>query len=181
MSIRVQVGKPTNNGEFCYDDKKLSEAIETIFPMMTEEAFLIWNTYYIPLNYKYDISCMIDDLLKLLKTLREQPCGKLKIVWPSDTFASEWFISWDEENIKINSKWTSVLGHIEELLNRAQEITMEKYLFQCEWKKLLETLICNLKKCNYNTNKLIDFKDIITEYNFIKEFGVLYQDDFGIS
>lgn len=174
MSIRVQTSQPQNNGGFCNGDEQLSEAIETIFPMMTEDAFLVWNTYHIPLSYKYDISYMIDDLLELLKALREEPSGEMKIAWPSNTFECEWFISWDEKNIKIDSTWTSVLGHIEDLLNGVKKVDMEKYLFQREWKKLLKTLIDNLSECNYNINNLINFENLIIEFEAIEGMGVLY-------
>jgi len=47
--------------------------------MLTEDAILIWNAIYIPLNYKYDISYMIDDILNLLKKIRENLYGEIKI------------------------------------------------------------------------------------------------------
>ena len=57
MSFRIQAGRPRNNAEFSSDDTKVSEAIETIFPHMTEDALLIWNNTYIlihRLNNAYD-------------------------------------------------------------------------------------------------------------------------------
>ena len=34
------------------EDSSLSDAIETIFPLNTEYAFLEWNHIFIPLSYK---------------------------------------------------------------------------------------------------------------------------------
>ena len=40
-------------------EENLSAAIESVFPMNTENAILFWNHIAIPLSYKYDISYMV--------------------------------------------------------------------------------------------------------------------------
>lgn len=174
MEFRIQVSNPRNNGCFCSEDEKISEAIETIFPMMTEEALLVWNTIYIPLNYKYDISIMIEDILSMLKNLREKKQDNMIINWASNTFASKWELQWDENNILINTNWNMVLGHTEVLLNDSNSIRIRKTSFMEEWKKLLEVLIINLKKCNYSEYNLHDMKRLIKEYDSLKKPGILY-------
>lgn len=176
MNFRVQSSVPKNTKIYCNDDEKLSEAIETIFPMMTEEAFLVWNTIYIPLNYKYDVSYMIEDILNILKYLRKETKGEMKIDWASNTFACEWFLTWDEKMLRIEAEWRSVLGHIEELLNKSNELNIEKELFMNEWKKLLEVLLENLRQCGYSAKNLIGMDRLIEEYNFIKNYGLLYEE-----
>jgi hypothetical protein len=175
MNFRIQSSIPKNNGCHDKEDEKLSEAIETIFPMLTEEAFIIWNTIYIPLNYKYDLSCMIEDILSMLKNLRENFKGNMKINWASDSFACEWYLIWNNQNLKINSKWIKTNGHVEELLNKSSEINIEKDLFTREWKKILEKLIGNLTECGYSIENLIDMNKLEKEFNFIKKYGLLYE------
>ena len=175
MNFRVQTSIPKNIKIYCDDDEKLSEAIETIFPMMTEEAFLVWNTIYIPLNYKYDVSYMIEDLLNMLRYLRREVNGEMKIDWSSNTFACEWFLTWDEKMLRIKANWKSVLGHAEELLNKSNEIYIGKTLFISEWKMLLEILIENLQQCGYNIKNLMGMDKLIEEYSFIDKYGLLYE------
>ncbi|HHR2550667.1 TPA: hypothetical protein ACSY39_10840 [Listeria monocytogenes] len=56
MNFFIQANTPQKTGVFESDDYDLSTAIETIFPMLTEDAILVWNHIYVPLSYKYDIS-----------------------------------------------------------------------------------------------------------------------------
>ena len=59
MHFYIQTSNPYIANKTNADDNKLSEAIESIFPMDTEELILFWNHVGIPLSYKYDISYMI--------------------------------------------------------------------------------------------------------------------------
>ena len=174
MNFRIQASYPINNGEFCQEDRKLSEAIETIFPMLTEDAILIWNTIYIPLNYKYDISYMIDDILNLLKKIRENLDGEIKIDWPSNSFACEWILKWNSDLLTIDSKWRSVTGHTEDSLNNLSELNVNLVEFVNEWKSVLEVLINNLETCGYGKENLIDMDLLYDEYRAIKSYGLLY-------
>jgi len=133
MTFIIQTSQPKNNGEFCKEDKELSEAIETIFPMMTEESLILWNTIYVPLNYKYDVSYIIEDVLHMLRAMREVPTsGELQINWPSNTFSTVWNLIWSEKKLAINSNWYSVLGHTEQLLNKESRIEINLSDFVCE-------------------------------------------------
>lgn len=178
MNFRIQVSKPYNNGEFCYEDKKLSEAIETIFPMMTEDAFLVWNHIYIPLNYKYDVSYMIEDILSMLKRIRDIK-GEIKINWASNSFACSWILVWNKDDLNINTSWNCVTGNTEELLNSFNNVKINKTEFICEWKMILGVIIENLEKCGYNKDNLKDMNIIYEEFNLIKEYGILYSNLFN--
>ena len=176
MHFSIQTSQPKNNAKFCSEDKKLSEAIETIFPMMTEDGLIIWNTIRIPLSYKYDISYMIEDILCMLRAIRENhDGGKLKIDWPSDTFACRWKLTWDRKNLAIDSDWRSVSGNIEQLLNKNNKIIIDSMDFVREWKMLLRVLITNLRQCGYNECSLIDMSELINEFRHIDRYGSLYQ------
>ncbi|BAY41833.1 hypothetical protein NIES2111_62290 (plasmid) [Nostoc sp. NIES-2111] len=72
MSFYIQVSNPI----FLYSPSEivsdLAEAIQVIYPMETEKAFIIWNHTYIPLSYKYNLSVIIDDILPMLSDLTSQ-------------------------------------------------------------------------------------------------------------
>jgi len=176
MNFRIQASQPKNNSEFNNEDEKLSEAIETIFPMLTEEALIIWNTIYIPLNYKYDVSYMIEDILYMLKVLSENPKeGILRINWPSNTFACEWNLAWNKGALTINSVWHSVLGHTQQLLNKSNKIETSILEFLSEWKMVLEVLIKNLEQCGYSNKNLKDMSALYDAFINIEKYGLLYQ------
>lgn len=172
MNFLVQSSRPQNSSEFCIDDKKISEAIETIFPMMTEDALLVWDTSYIPLSYKYDISYMIEDILHMLKSIRENPKGQIKIAWPTNSFACNWTLTWGNEILIINSKWRPEPGNP---LDNLSELKINILAFTYEWKMVLRILIENLEICGYNKNNLKDMNMLYDEFQSIKCYGLLYK------
>ena len=52
MIFAVQVSNPEASGKLESDDESFQEAIESLFPLHTEYAFIIWNNVYVPLSYK---------------------------------------------------------------------------------------------------------------------------------
>ena len=56
MKFLIQANSPECTMNFDKEDYNLATAIETIFPLMTENAILMWHHLCIPLSYKYDIS-----------------------------------------------------------------------------------------------------------------------------
>ncbi|WP_241433176.1 hypothetical protein [Listeria cornellensis] len=117
MDFFIQANTPRKTGAFEDDDYDLSTAIETIFPMLTEDAILIWNHIYVPLSYKYDISCMMDDIIKMINSIRSSSSGELQIRWPSNTFACTWDIVWENDVITVVAFWETVVRDTVELLN----------------------------------------------------------------
>ncbi|UKS27376.1 hypothetical protein LOZ80_00010 [Paenibacillus sp. HWE-109] len=175
MDFWIQTSSPNCTGIFDEDDQNLSNAIETIFPMMTEKAIMVWKTIYIPLCYKYDISCMIDDILEILEKLRSSPSGEISVNWASNTFANVWHIRWLEEQVEITSEWGSVLGHTEQLLDSKGAISLSKQSFISEWKRVLFNIISGLQESGYNESNLPDMTRLKVEYNAIQGEGILYK------
>ncbi len=175
MDFYIQASCPRYTGEFDEEDYNLSTAIETIFPMMTEEAIMVWKTIHIPLSYKYDISWMIDDILNILENLRNTTNGELCINWASDTFANLWNIKWDIDDVVISSKWGSILGHTEQLLELKGPIKVSKRSFENEWKKVLYNIIDGLRQSRYSEDNLPGMDRLVSEYNSINKFGILYE------
>lgn len=171
----IQASNPQNNGNFDEDDCKLMEAAETVFPMETEAAIMVWNYIYIPLSYKYDISYMIGDMIELIKEVANKKEGVKKLHWLPDTFASLWEVRWKEDTIEVNTTWSCVIGEIVNSLNRNSQITMNKWDFINEWKAVL----CNVKDalldCGYNETNLEDMYKIQEVLSLFTGDGRLYQ------
>ncbi len=175
MEFWIQASCPKYTGVFDGEDQILSNAIETIFPMMTEKAIMVWKSIYVPLCYKYDISYMIDDVLTILEKLRCNPSGEISIHWASNTFANVWNIKWSDGNMVIDSEWGSVLGHTEQILNSKGAIILSKQSFLSEWKKVLFTIMLGLKESGYTEENLPGMTRLIVEHNAIDCEGILYK------
>lgn len=176
MIFCIQASNPKALNQPNKTDDTLSSAIETAFPMMTEDAIMMWNNIPIPLSYKYDIAYMIEDIIDLLKALRKAKTGTLKISWLPDTFRSDWIIKWDYEKIIIETFWDNTVGNLTKLLNKIPKVSLNKCDFINEWKQLLATLINGLKKCNYNETNLPEIAQLIYEYERIDGTGILYKE-----
>ena len=59
MAFYIQASNPRFIESISYEVESLSDAVESIFPLNTENAFLVWNYISVPLSYKYDISYML--------------------------------------------------------------------------------------------------------------------------
>jgi hypothetical protein len=177
MNFYIQASKPRYTCVFDKEDYNLSTAIETIFPMMTENVVMAWKTIYIPLSYKYDISYMMEDILNILENIRNKPVGELALHWASDTFANVWKIKWDRNEVEIASEWGSVLGHTEDMLNLKGPITILKESFANEWKRVLYNVIEGLKLSGYSEASLPGMARLISEYDLIEKEGILYESE----
>lgn len=175
MVFAIQVGNPLVNMKVDNEDTKISEAIESIFLLNTEDLIMIWNNIRIPLSYKYDVSYMIDDILLLLKRINSEEFGSLSIHWLPDVFRCDWNMKWNKDEIYIEAQWENVIGHLEELLNKYDRISMNKYDFIYEWKALLNILCNRLAECGYKETALVDMNKLVEQYNHIKDVGILYK------
>ncbi|TCS94835.1 hypothetical protein [Hazenella coriacea] len=174
MDFRIQAGAPRVTGQFDEEDENLAEAIETIFPLYTEDAILVWKNIYIPLSYKYEISIMTWDLLDMLEKLRKHSSGEWKIQWASDSFRNSWYLRWEEDTLTINAEWGSVIGNTENQLKEKREIKVPILAFTAEWRKLLGNLITGLQKSGYTEERLPGMDRLIHEYHTIPFDGILY-------
>ena len=161
MKFCIQTSNPKwEINKYDANNTCLSEAIEDAFILNTENAFICWNHIYISLSYKYDISYMIDDVLKMISKIQENNHGELTICWLPDTFRCDWKIEWKSGEIYIISHWESIVVQ-----------------FTNEWKKLLEIIIDVLQHNGYSENNLKGMKELIRVYNKIDDVGVIYKHD----
>lgn len=141
----------------------IEDVLESIFPLDTEYAFIMWNHISIPLSYKYDISLMILDFARIIQYIHKYDELNLTIHWASNTFASIWYLVKYKEYIKINSSWFSVVGGLEELLNKHNEITIKPTDLQAEINKLQIFVEKAIRSSGALTDKIIGF-DSLTKY-----------------
>ncbi|KAB1438069.1 hypothetical protein [Candidatus Galacturonibacter soehngenii] len=175
MLFCIQASNPQVTEIYDSSVYDLSTAIESTFPMRTEKAIMVWNNIYIPLCYKYDISYMINDVIDMLKVLREKQEGKIVIHWLPDTFRSDWTIVWKDDTVDITSFWGNTVGNVSEMLNCQAIVSMNKIDFINEWKQLIYNILEGLNKCKYNENNLPDIRGLIDEYSLISGKGILYE------
>ena len=175
LNFYIQAGNPKVQCTLDYEDDNLSNAIETIFPLYTENAILVWNYINIPLSYKYDISYMMNDIISLLSNLQKKKSGRKIVHWLPDTFRCDWFVSWEEGELEINSKWECTVGHLEKLLNEVPNLRLPINTFVNEWKEVLNNVVKGLKLCKYDVAKIEGIEVLLECYNDMKESGILYK------
>ncbi len=175
MKFYIQANNPKVLKEYNAEDESIADAMETIFPLYTESATLMWNHISIPLSYKYDISYMLDDVLELLESFMQAKNGKRIIHWLPDTFRSDWEIVWEDGQMEINSYWESVAGSLENLLNANARINLKITEFMAEWKQIFHIVLCALKENGYTERKIFSMEKLEKQYEAITKSGLLYQ------
>lgn len=175
MSFTIQASCPRSIDVFNTDVVNLSDAIECSFPMLTEDAVMIWNNVPVLLSYKYDISIMIDDILMILEVLRKENSDTKTVHWASNTFANVWYLSWDSTQLVINAEWGNVSGGTEQLLQNSGSVLLTKQSFSSEWRKVLQNIINALNKSGYSEDTLSGMKRLVHEYEAIENEGNIYR------
>lgn len=175
FNFYIQANNPRVLKEHDLEDKNISDAMETIFPLYTESAVMMWNHICVPLSYKYDISYMMDDILDLLDDLLQVKEGKRGIYWLPDTFRSDWDIVWGSGQIRIISHWESVTGNLEGLLNANNRVSLKIAEFISEWKQILYIVLKGLEDNGYMESGIVNLKRLKQQYNRIPNNGILYK------
>lgn len=171
----VQASNPRFLTAFDADDQSLSDAIQTVFPLETEYALIVWNWIYVPLSYKYDISMMADDLVNLIELMLSHESGKQTIQWPSNTFAATWSIEWNNETTTVTAEWDCVLGETESVLATKPIILLPTANFISEWKRLLETIVEALTAAGYTPEQLVGMRLLNEVVKRVSHYGILYR------
>lgn len=176
MDFYIQAGNPKILNNDNREDKTFSEAIESVFPMKTENLIIYWKHIAISLSYKYDISYMIDDILVILQEIQMNKMGSVLIHWLPDTFRVDWRLKWDDERIVIDAEWQNVVGNIEEILIQQGQVELSKENFICEWKMPLLKIINALSQNEYMASLDDKFCQLLTQFNNIQHYGLLYRE-----
>jgi hypothetical protein len=157
--FKIQISNPATIKDRNRDDGNIVAAIQSIFPLVNEYCFIIWDHIFIPLSYKYDISIMIKDILRIINFIKkEEKC--LEIHWASNTFFSLWKMEFTSHSVIIESTWKTVLGDLTELLKKKTVLEVDKQVFLNEWKTLALFVKNKLEEAGYNSTNLEDFDEL---------------------
>lgn len=178
----IQVSNPrviNCEKQVCND---LFDAAELLFPLFTEKAFMVWNGIWLPIDYKYDLCVILEDILYFLNLIMNDEAGFVKVCFGSDTFQADWNIRWKEDLLEIQSVWNSIHGGKEILvaLNNSPNITMSKNQFISEWKGLLSKIVHAIRESGL---KFIDQQSYMLLQDLEKKIpqeGCLYNPHFEI-
>jgi hypothetical protein len=175
MEFCIQVSNPKPFYFRNKADESVRDAIESIFPMNTEYAIMVWSGIYIPLSYKYDLSVMYDDIVPMITSMLDTDEGEETIEWGSNTFLAKWNMIWKFDDLRISAQWHSVTGFTELLLSSRSCISISRLAFLAEWKALLRMILQCLSNAGYNDQHLLDLSELKRVEGRIASLGQLYQ------
>ncbi|WP_258940538.1 hypothetical protein [Actinomadura luteofluorescens] len=122
----------------------MADATAEMYSEDTDDAILFWNRVPVRLEYCYDIPDLLDNLVPLLEELQNPEFSQTEVYWGSDTFSAEWNIVRDGDSLRIDSRWDSVHGSYESLLNDRSQLTVRIDSFVAEWLKVLRRITSDL-------------------------------------
>jgi hypothetical protein len=156
----IQVSNPISISILNNEDESIEDAIESIFTLDSEYAFIIWNHIFIPISYKCDVSVMINDIIIMVNEIEKNVTGTLEIHWPSNTFSAVWEMKNDPADIWIDATWNNTLGGLLEILRTRASVNLPKAVFCYEWKKIIAFIRERLSLAGYNEFNLKDFTNL---------------------
>ena len=174
MKLIIQVSNPRMLRECDPDDESLSDALQKVFPMDTEDAYLGWGAFSIPLNYKYDVSLMAEGAVNLVEAMLGSSSGEWSIGWPSNSFDCTWEVVWAECRFEARAAWRDVNVSNVDLLNLAGPISGDCEQFVAEWKALFELLYRALTDAGYRESQIRKLSNLGTLARALPKRGVLY-------
>jgi len=170
----IQAGYPQSLSVSDRSDENMSDAVQTVFRADTERAILAWNRIYVPLDYKYDLSLMVDDIVDLIEQLNNHTSGHQSVHWPSNTFSSEWALTWADDTLEIHSRWACVIGGTVDLLNKNCKLELAKAEFMAEWRRPLNKIACALESAGYDNAQIAGFDRLKNVVAMLPRPGRLY-------
>jgi hypothetical protein len=175
LDFRMQAGCPRSAHVLDEEDENVCSAMQSVFPLNAESAYMVWNGVHVPLGYKYTVSFMIQDIVLILDRLATEDVGQMTNRWPVQELAAVWHLQWEGEVLEIRSEWTTAPGGTEAQLARHPSLTMNKAAFISEWKQVLAVVLEALTKAGYGDAQLADLAKLREVYRAIREPGVLYR------
>ncbi|WP_405778528.1 hypothetical protein [Streptomyces sp. NBC_00859] len=140
MSFWIQPGNPQVLDADEVADS-FFEAIGLIYPPNTEYLVLSWNGVPVAVNYAEDLYVFVDDIIVLLEMVRGPEFSHTKLVTGASSFFTTWEIRREGAELIIDSRWESVLGGYEFLLNERGSLRLTTADFAREWLKVLRRLV----------------------------------------
>lgn len=160
MSFYIQLSNPRINAMNVKNEVGITEVIEDLFPLGTEGLIICWSGVRFSLSYKYDIPVIFDDIIRMVENISSSQNGMINVFWPSNTFSSDWCISWKSESIQCNTVWESVGGGVESVLNSVSSLECGRNYFIGEWIAVLRMIKKKLVNSGVDLNLIIGIKEL---------------------
>lgn len=170
----IQVSNPRMLGAYNSEARSLSDALQEVFPMATEDVYLGWGPVPIPLNYKYDVSLMAEGAVNLIEAMLGSTTGAWSIGWPSNTFDCTWDVVWADGRVEVRTSWRNVNVPFVDELNRVGPLSSDCEQFIAEWKALFELLYRALTEAGYRESQIRKLENLGTLARALPKRGVLY-------
>jgi len=151
FGFHLEAGRPVSTGDFDPTDETLVEMVQTVFPLNTDGVMLEWSGARLVLNYKYDISMMIDDVVILITHLDSNQHGEMIINWVSSGFPYRWEVNWVAPRLEIHS---SPHDPSKTTLTGRELICDSIEGFTHKWNPVLNNIISAATLAGYDVSKL---------------------------
>ncbi|WP_327296318.1 MULTISPECIES: hypothetical protein [unclassified Streptomyces] len=152
MSFWIQTGNPALLDVDQVADS-FFEAIGLVYQPDTEYLVLSWNNVLVPVNYAEDLYVFVDDIIVLLETIQAPGFTHAQLVTGASSFFTTWEIRREETNLIIDSRWESILGSYEFVLNERSQLTLTAEEFTRQWLKMLRRVVDDI------TSKAVRIED----------------------
>ncbi|HYO52429.1 hypothetical protein [Archangium sp.] len=146
MSFGIRLGHADCLRQLDVSDSTLTEAIQTVFPL-EGHAVLEWDSLEFQLNYKYDLSMMMEDLLSLLRAVLSTGPGEREVNWPSSGFPYIWHISWSDPTLEVVASSRDEAGATR--LPSPPVLRTTRREFLVAWQPLLRRILTGLETAGY--------------------------------
>ena len=146
MSFRIKLGHADCLRRLDVSDSTLTEAIQTVFPL-EGHAILEWDGLGFQINYKYDLSMMMEDLLSLLQAVLSTSAGEQEVDWPSSGFPYIWRIRWNASTLEVVASNRDEAGATH--LPSPQTLCSTRREFLMAWQPLLSRVLTCLETAGY--------------------------------
>ncbi|MDR4892514.1 MULTISPECIES: hypothetical protein [unclassified Chryseobacterium] len=165
--FKIEFNKTKEIGVIDTEDMSVSEAIWSTYLAYEEDIIITFGNYLIYLNRKGDISVMYNDIISMLKKMKENE-DEFEISFLSSAFTLYWNFKKENKSVIITPKWISVglenreTGlFVENLRDANFPITVKTEDFIFEWNNLLKDIKEDLLKVGY-TEDLENFEYLKT-------------------
>lgn len=140
MSFWIQTGNPAllDVDEIA---QEMSDAIALVYPDDTEYLILSWNRVPVIVNYCDDFHVFVYQIVELLEKLQDPDFTEAELCTGASDFFAEWWIRRDGDELVIESRWRSIVGSYEFLLNERSRLTVKADDFTTEWLKVLRRVV----------------------------------------
>jgi hypothetical protein len=169
----VQASNPRSLTSFDDEDCDIMDAIQTIFPMQAEYAYIVWQHVHIPVNYKYTMSHFLPSIVDAIDRLMQSDAGTLVSESLAQELPAVWYMSWTGDELNVRFEWRTPPG---QTLVAHPTLNLSKSAFVNEWKQVLGVVLRALSTAGYTDEHLSDLDRLRRVYESIPQPGVLYRE-----